>query len=654
MKRFSIVLILLYFIIPQLSIANVKLPKLVGDKMVLQRDVKIPIWGWASAGEKISVDFLGSKYKTITAKDGKWKLELKAIPAGGPYEMTIKGKNVITLKNILIGDVWIASGQSNMEWPLIATVDNFKQEIANANYPNVRLFMVEKAVASQPKNDVESKGWMECNPENIPNFSAVAYFFGRDLYKDINVPIGLISSNWGGTPAESWTDLESVKRFPRYANEAEILAKSSEDIGKTLSDYKENLAKWSEKSGQDRGYQENGKSWADENIDVSTWSSMNLPGNWEQPNILPNYDGVVWFRKEFDLSDSDIAKAITLHLSKIDDEDITYFNGIKIGEMKGHEALRVYVIPKNLLKSGKNVITVKVNDTGGGGGIYGNADDLFAEIGSSAKSLAGDWLYKTAVDTKGMPSYPLAREPQYIPTTLYNAMIAPIIPYAIKGTIWYQGESNADRAFEYGTLFPSMIKGWREKWGYDFPFLFVQLANFMQDKNEPAEYEWAELREAQANTLKLPNTGMAVAIDLGNPDDIHPRNKQDVGKRLELAALRVAYHKDIVFSGPQYKNMEIKEDKIYVTFTNVGSGIKVKDSYGYVKGFAICGKDQKYVWAKGYQEGNTIVLYNESVKNPTAIRYDWSNNPDGNIYNNEGLPLVPFRTDNFKTITENR
>ena len=634
--------------------ANVKLPKLVGDNMVLQRDVKIPIWGWAESGEKVTVTFLGLKYQTKTGKDGKWKLELKAVSSGGPYEMTIEGKNKISLKNILIGDVWIASGQSNMEWPLSATVNNFKKEIADANFPNIRLFMVEKAVASHPKEDVVSNGWMECSPETVPNFSAVAYFFGRDLQKEIQVPIGLISSNWGGTPAESWTDLESVKKFPRYASEAENLSKSKDDVGELLSKYKQDLAIWTKTSGQDRGYQENGKTWADTDVDVSTWSTMNLPGNWEQPNILPNYDGVVWFRKEINLSAEEIAKGLILHLSKIDDEDITFFNGIKIGETKGHEALRTYIVPKNLLKEGRNVLTIRVNDTGGGGGIYGNAEDLFMEIGSSSKSLAGNWIYKTAVDTENMPKYPLNREPQYVPTTLYNAMISPLVPYAIKGAIWYQGESNADRAFEYGTLFPDMIKGWRTKWGSDFPFLFVQLANFMHDEAQPANYDWAELREAQTKALELPNTGMALAIDIGNPDDIHPRNKQDVGKRLALSALKVAYKKNVVFSGPKYQSMEIKGNKVVVTFSNLGSGLEVKDSYGYVKGFAIAGKDEKFVWAKGHQEGNTIVLYNDDVKEPIAIRYDWSNNPDGNIYNKEGLPLVPFRTDNFKGITENR
>ncbi len=654
MKRISIVLALLFTVLSNTVFATVKLPKLVGDNMVLQREIKIPIWGWADVGEKVSVNFLGSKYQTKTGKDGKWKLELKAVPAGGPYEMIIQGKNTISLRNILIGDVWIASGQSNMEWPLIANVNNYKKEIADANYPNIRLFMVQKAVASHPKEDVVSNGWVECSTETIPNFSAVAYFFGRDLQKEIKVPIGLISSNWGGTPAESWTDLESIKHFPRYRVEAENLSTNKTDVADILSAYKNDLAIWSKTSGKDRGYQEDGKTWADFDLDVSNWSSMSLPGNWEQENILPNYDGIVWFRKEINLTNDEVSKSITLHLSKIDDEDITYFNGIKIGETIGHEALRTYVVPKNLLKAGRNVITIRVNDTGGGGGIYGNAEDLFMEIGSAQKTLAGNWNYKTAVDATNMPKYPLSREPQYVPTTLYNAMIAPLIPYGIKGAIWYQGESNADRSFEYGTLFPDMIRGWRAKWGCDFPFLFVQLANFMHDKPTPSDYEWAELREAQTKALQLPNTAMALAIDIGNPDDIHPKNKQDVGKRLVLSALKVAYNKEVVFSGPQFKSLEIKGNEIIISFTNLGSGLELRDAYGYAKGFAIAGTDQKYVWAKGYQKDNTIVLYNDEIQSPVSVRYDWSNNPDGNIYNKEGLPLLPFRTDNFKGITENK
>lgn len=649
-----IALTLTVFLFPDVSHAGVRLPKLVGNNMVLQRDVKIPIWGWADPGEKVTVYFLKQKHTTKAGADGKWSINLNPLKAGGPYEMRIKAKNEIKLNNILIGDVWLASGQSNMEWPLISTVNNFKKEIEEANYPQIRLFTVEKAVASRPLSDISGFEWEICSPETVGNFSAVAYFFGRDLYKDLNVPIGLINSSWGGTPAEAWTDIASVKKIPRYAEDAQKLADTPEDINEIIRAYNAKKTEWYKENGTDRGYMANGKTWADLDIEVKDWGTMPLPGLWEQPDILPNFDGVVWFRKELILSEEEAKEPLVLHLARIDDEDITYFNGMEIGRTAVYDALRVYSVPQKLMKAGKNIITVRVNDTGGGGGIYSDPSELYAAIGSSSKSLVGNWHYKTAIDTTNMPKYPLSSDPQYSPTTLFNAMIAPLVPYAIKGAIWYQGESNTSRAHEYETLFPAMIEGWRQKWGYEFPFLFVQLANFMHDMEEPGDYEWAELRDAQTKTLELPKTGMAVTIDIGDPDDIHPRNKQDVGKRLELAALKVAYNRDIVYSGPQFESMVVEGDKVRIKFSHVGAGLAIKDRYGYVKGFSIAGADKKFVWAKGYLDGNDVVLYSEKVKNPTAIRYNWSNNPDGNVYNKEGLPAIPFRTDNYKGITEGK
>ena len=636
------------------SHANVRLPKLVGNNMVLQRDVTIPIWGWADPGEKVTVHFMKQKRTTTAGKDGKWHIDLKPVKAGGPYEMVIKGKNEIKLTNILIGDVWLASGQSNMEWTLASTVNNFKEEIAAANYPKIRLFTVENAVASRPLSDISGFEWQVCSPETIGNFSAVAYFFGRKLHQDLGIPIGLINSSWGGTPAEAWTDLESIKKFPRYAAEAQKLADSPIEIDEAIKEFNTKKAEWLEENGADRGYMANGKTWADPAVETKDWGTMTLPALWEQPGILPNYDGVVWFRKELVLTQEEANEPLVLHLARVDDEDITYFNGSEIGRTSVYDQLRVYSVPQELLKPGVNVITVRVNDTGGGGGIYSNPQELYAAIGTATKSLVGDWHYKTAIDTTGMPKSPLSFVPQNSPTTLYNAMIDPLIPYAIKGAIWYQGESNAPLAHEYEALFPAMINGWRQKWGHDFPFLYVQLANYMYDMEEPADYEWAELRDAQTKTLELPNTGMAVAIDIGDPNDIHPRNKQDVGKRLALAALGIAYDQDLVYSGPKFESATVEGDKIRVKFTHTGSGLTIKDRYGYIRGFAIAGADKKFMWAQGYLDGNDIILYNEKIKSPTEVRYNWSNNPDGNVYNKEGLPAIPFKSDHYKGITEGK
>lgn len=632
---------------------DIRLPKLVGDNMVLQRDTKLTIWGWGDKGEKITVNFNGQKVNTKTGKDGKWTAVLNPLKAGGPFEMSLKGKNEIVLKNILVGDVWLASGQSNMEWPLSATVNNYQQEIAEANYPRIRLFTVDKVVANRPLDDLTGSGWEVCSPETVGDFSAVAYFFGRDLVQEFDIPIGLINSSWGGTPAESWTDINSLKSFSNYYTEANKLQNESEDLHKLLQDYNERKAAWikeNEKNETSRA----GKSWADPEVDIKSWTTMMLPGLWEQPDVLPEYDGVAWFRKSLEVTEAGKDKTLIINLAMIDDEDITYFNGVEIGKTVGYNKPRSYTVPANLVKAGTNVIAIRVNDTGGGGGLHGSADDLYAMIGSKKVSLAGEWNYKSVYDISTMPKAPLTTQAHYIPTGLYNAMIAPLTSFAIKGVIWYQGESNAGKAYEYRSLFTSMIEGWREQWGYEFPFLFVQLANYMYDKEEPADYAWAELREAQTMALSLPKTGMAIAIDIGNPDDIHPRNKQDVGKRLALAAKKVAYNQDIVHSGPVYNNMTIEDGKVRISFTNTGSGLQVKDKYGYVRGFAIAGADKKFVWAKGYRDGNDLIIYHDDIEHPVAVRYNWSNNPDGNVYNEEGLPAVPFRTDDFDGITKGK
>lgn len=656
----SLALLLLFLSISSLSPftaqATVTLPRLVGDNMVLQRDTKLPLWGWADKGETVTVQFRGQSLSTKPGKDGKWTVMLLPIAAGGPYEMTIKGKNTLVIKNILVGDVWLGSGQSNMEWPLAATVNNYKQEIATANWPNIRLFNVKDAATFIPQSHLESNGWQICSPETIGGFSAVAYFFGRDLHQRYNVPIGLISSEWGGTPAESWTSAEALKTLPDYRAKIEENENKSSALEKQKAEYAVQLAAWQKEFGsKDRSLLPGGKTWADADFDASAWPTMPLPGYWEKPNILPDFDGVVWFRKDIMVPAEALGKPITLDLAMVDDMDSTWFNGQFIGTTNGYSVPRSYTIPANVVKEGRNVIAVRVTDTAGGGGIWGEADQLSAIIGGKKIPLAGNWSYQTTLDVRTKPKSPIAGNMQYQPATLYNGMIAPLIPYAIKGAIWYQGESNADRAYQYRSLFQAMISDWRKRWGYDFPFLFVQLANYMKDRDQPGDYDWAELREAQSMALSLPNTGQAVAIDIGNPEDIHPRNKQDVGKRLALAAFKVAYgEKDVVYSGPTYQSMSVEGNKIRVKFANVGSGLWIKDKYGYLRGFAVAGADKKFVWAKGYQDGNDLIVYSDAVATPVALRYDWSNSPDGNVYNREGLPASPFRTDDWPGITISR
>ncbi len=652
MKKWFMVFALLALTGGSSLFADVRLPELVGDNMVLQQNTKLPLWGWAAPGERVTVSFNGQQLSAKAGKDGKWTVTLAPVPAGGPFEMTIKGNNTINLRNILVGEVWLASGQSNMEWFLSSTVDNHVQEIAAANYPQIRLIDVRNTVAFRPKAEMESDGWKICSPETAGNFSAVAYFFARDLHQRYKVPVGLITSEWGGTPAEAWTSGEALKAFPEFSKQVAEMENDKSDLTKRIQEYNTQREAWLKAFGnRDRGYLPGGKTWADADFDAAGWPRMQLPGLWERAGGLPDYDGVVWYRKEIDVPADAAGKPLTLHLAVIDDADTTFFNGVQVGNTDSYNALRVYSVPAELVKAGRNVIAVRVVDTGGGGGIHGDAKEFYADMGGRQLPLAGEWQYQSAVDTRTMPRPPFTTALQNAPATLYNAMIAPLVPYAIKGVIWYQGESNAGRAYQYRTLFPAMIKDWRGRWGYDFPFLFVQLANYMHDKDQPADYEWAELREAQAMALSLPNTGMAVTIDIGNPDDIHPRNKQDVGLRLAAAAHKVAYGEKGVHAGPTYQSMTVEGNKVRVKFANVGSGLVVKDKYGYVRGFAVAGADKKFVWARGYPDGNDLILYSDEVQTPVAVRYAWSNNPDGNVYNREGLPAVPFRTDDWPGVT---
>ncbi|MBN1999680.1 9-O-acetylesterase [candidate division KSB1 bacterium] len=650
MKRLLCTTLLLLSLSATLVLAEVTLPKIIGSNMVLQRDSKIPVWGWADKGEKITVTLNGNTVKVKADKSGQWRADLPPMPAGGPYDMIITGKNTITLSNILLGDVWICSGQSNMQWTVFNS-NNAEQEIMQADYPKMRLFSVPRVTSTKPLNDIESGEWSDCSPKSISNFSAVGYFFGRSLHKSLNVPIGLIHTSWGGTMIETWISGPSIKTIKEFT---EVVGKVEQIDGEKFT--KEITAKYEKilkEFDDSKGGLIDGKAlWAAPDLDESNWKEMPIPGLWEQRG-LKELDGVVWFRLTIDLTEEAIKDNMVLHLGKIDDSDITWINGVKVGETENkYNELRHYKIDAGVFKAGKNVITVRVVDTGGGGGLWSDDADLYLEAGDIKKSLAGTWKYRISpVDLKFEKS---GIAPNDYPTLLYNAMIFPLLPYAVKGAIWYQGEANAGRAFKYRELMPLMIKDWRVAFeNPDMPFFIVQLANYMAAKPEPSESEWAELREAQLLTvLNVPNTGLAVTIDIGEADDIHPRNKQDVGKRLALAARKVAYGQELVFSGPTYKSMAIDGDKIVLSFENTGGGLMAKDKYGYLKGFTIAGDDGKFVWAKAAIDGNRIIVYNEQVKNPVAVRYAWADNPDdANFYNAEDLPASPFRTDDWPGLT---
>lgn len=630
------------------AIAEVKLPQILGDHMVLQRDKPIVIWGWANPKEKVSVTFGGKTKSVVADKSGNWKVTLDAAAAGGPYEMIIKGKNTIKLKDILIGDVWVCSGQSNMEWPISASKDAVV-EIASANFPTIRHIKIPNTISLEPKEDVHQTTWEVCSPKNAPDFTAVGYFFARELTKSLSIPIGLINSSWGGTHVETWTSRDAFEQSDEFRSMIQQLPVLNLDSLARLKK-EQTMKRIVDLQGKLPEHKEEAAKWREIDFDDAAWKAMVVPKLWEA-QALGEVDGVVWLRKTITLQKPQPGEQASVSLGMIDDSDETYFNGVKIGAVKNKwNEKRNYTIPAELLRVGKNVIAIRIEDTGGGGGIHGDSSMLNIAIGDQKISLAGIWQYKIESILEGVG----AIGPNSYPTLLYNAMIHPLLRTKIKGVIWYQGESNAGRAFQYRKAFPLMINDWRQKWDQgEFPFYFVQLASFNADNgNSTRGSTWAELREAQALTLSLSNTGMAVTTDIGDPVDIHPRNKQDVGKRLAALALNRTYDRQAVDSGPTYESMKVEENKVVITFTTAGK-LTTSDKYGYVKGFEIAGADQRFHYAKASIEGNKVVVTSEKVSSPTAVRYNWADDAsDGNLYNDAGFPAAPFRTDNWKGITE--
>jgi len=629
------------------SATNIKLPILFSDNMVLQRDKNIPVWGTAEPGGEVIVKIAEQQKSTEVTEDGKWRIDLQPMSVGGPYDLTIIGMDTISYKNVMVGEVWICSGQSNMEMP-VRNCNNFEEEIANADFPNIRLFQVNQTTGYQPLDTINSAGWDECSPKTIPNFSAAAYYFGRKLFKELDVPIGLINTPFGGTPVESWISSKALKVIPEFREELEKMDSTLEQAQNQDNFQAELKLKKKIINRGDIGFNNGKPNWNNPELDVADWDTMDLPIKWEKAGY-PDLDGIMWFRKAINIPASMIGNDLIMSLGPINDYDITWFNGVKVGSMLDANLPRVYKIPMSLVMPGKNVIVIKVEDVGYSGGIWGKANQMFIANNSDEKiSIAGKWLYKIGFDRKVLG--PKA----HIPTVLNNAMIHPLIPFAIQGAIWYQGEANAGRAHQYQTLFPIMIKDWRSQWNQgDFPFLFVQLANFNVLQTEPKDDDWAELREAQLMTLSLPNTGMAVTIDIGDAKDIHPKNKQDVGKRLALNALNLVYDKEIEYSGPIYKTNTIEGNKINLTFGHVYSGLTTPKNE-VLKGFSIAGGDKKFYWAQAEIKGDNIVVWNDKIKNPVAVRYAWASNPICNLYNKAGLPASPFRTDSWPGITEGK
>ncbi|TDX09218.1 sialate O-acetylesterase [Flavobacterium sp. S87F.05.LMB.W.Kidney.N] len=637
-------LLFIFLIISVLSNANVRMPLIFSDGMVLQRDKQIPIWGFADPNESVEIHFNKQIKKTQADKNGKWTVNLSPEKAGGPFELIIIGKNKITIKNVLVGEVWICSGQSNMEFQVYKTM-NAEKEIADSNYPMIRHFGVAQDLSGTPKEDLKQGKWEAANKETVGNFTAVGYYFARKLYTELKIPIGIINTSWGGTNVETWTSREAFQNSPEF--KAMIADVPVVDIDSVFEIYKKSVLDNLKKvQGFDVSL-ENENQFKDLNFQDKNWPEIKVPSLWENQQI-GNIDGIVWMRKTIVLTAEQAKKEAVLHLAKVDDEDKTYINGVEVGTNNLWDKLRVYKIPANVLKEGANVIAVRITDYSGGGGIYGDPADLKIDFKDTNLPLDGLWKFNV-VQVK------IAISPNSYPSLLYNAMVNPLVPYAMQGVLWYQGEANVWRAAEYKKSFPLMINDWRTKFKQgDFPFYFVQLSTFDEfGGNSQKGSRWAELREAQSETLKLKNTGMVVTTDIGNAKDIHPTNKQDIGLRLAAVAMNNIYDKKQVHSGPAYKSQEIKGNQIILTFDNIGSGLSTPNN-DELKGFEIAGADKVFHSAKAIIKDNKIIVSSDKVQNPVAVHYGWADDDTAiNLFNKEKFPASPFRTDNWEMITAN-
>jgi sialate O-acetylesterase len=645
----KILITVIAFAVTTTARSQVKLPRLIRDSMILQRDSKINIWGWAQKDEKVSIRFNGKTYKSKTAADGKWMVVLPAMKAGGPYTMDIAASNKISLKDILIGDVWLCSGQSNMVHQMKLHSIRYADEVATANNPQIRQFWIPTTSNLQgPADDLPAGFWKSANPQDIPEFSVVAYFFAKDIYEKYQVPVGLINASVGGSPIESWTSEEGLKEFPLITG----TIRKNKDTAYINDITRRSLASNANRpKPEDRGLT-GPTPWYEPTYVVKGWHTIQVPGYWEDQGIK-DLEGIVWYRKEVNVPASMTGVPARVFLGRIVDADVLYINGKQVGNTTYMYPQRRYNVPADLLKAGKNIFVVKVtNNSGKGGFVPDKPYCLFA--GKDSIDLKGDWQYKVGevfMPQRGGGTGGMNIQNQ--PTALYNAMIAPLTNYSLKGFLWYQGESNTGRAEEYKKLQPAMIADWRSRWKQgDLPFLYVQLPNFMDANYLPSESQWAEFRDAQLKCLSVANSAMAVTIDLGEWNDLHPDRKKEIGNRLALAAMKLAYGENIVYSGPVYQSASINEDKIIISFSNTGSGLIAMDGEELSQ-FSIAGADKKFVWAKAKivlgtpsGEGDKVIVWNDTVSNPMYVRYAWADNPDGaNLYNKEGLPASPFRTD---------
>ncbi|WP_416307283.1 sialate O-acetylesterase [Neptunicella sp. SCSIO 80796] len=611
--------------------ANLQLSPLFSDHMVLQRDKPIHFWGQADPGERVTVKLKDNQVTTLTDAQGQWQLHLPAIGKGGPYLVTVSGKDKIVLNDVYLGDVWIAGGQSNMEWKLDWGVDNIEQEMQDTDYPQIRFFDVPNTVSANKETQLPDSSWQPASKETAGNFSAVAWFFAKQLHQHQDVAVGIIDANWGGTPAEAWTDVEQLTEVPGYQQKArEVIAEDNWPKLLEQNAQREQL-KFKLIGDEQAVLATNAYK---ENYDVSKWQSIPLP------NKKPLND-FVWLRKSFVLDHSPQQDA-TLVLGDLVQEAFIFVNGELIGRETWQDSESRHTLPKAKLHKGNNLLAIRIANSWDNNVMAGRPGEMWLQSDNQKLNLEGDWLFSNNIE---QPMPEVVRY-SWVPGFLYNAMIHPLLPYTSTGVIWYQGESNVGEHQYYYPLFSTMIRNWRDHADNpELPFLFVQLAAYLKHQKVQPNSAWAYLRDSQKQTLSLDNTGMAVTIDIGNQQDVHPRNKQDVGKRLWLQANNRVYGQANVPGGPDYQQYQIRDDKIIISF-KYAEGLASKDNHA-IKGFIIAGEDKVFYPGIAKINGETVTVSNPAVKKPVAVRYAWSDYPEVNLVNTQGLPATPFRTDNW-------
>ncbi len=612
------------------------LPRLFADGMVLQRDQPLPVWGTATPGARLQVGIDGERASTTVGTDGSWKVVLPQHAAGGPFQLEITGDGrALQVRDVLFGDVWLASGQSNMEWPLHDT-QGAAAAVAAASDAQLRHFKIPKSWSGQPETTLAGGRWLPASPANAGSFSAVAYYFARDLRQHAGVPIGIIDSTWGGSTIEAWMPA-ALQDIDAGALATRMQAQRETDA-RTLAKVRQRLAQWHTFDEQPQ--------WAAARFDDRDWEAATLPGLWETGGYA-GMDGIGWYRAEFTLSAAQAAQAGTLGVGRIDDSDRTFVNGVQVGATTmAWNTPRLYPLPAGQLHAGRNVVAVRVEDLGGGGGIHGEAAELFVRLADGSQVPLQGWRFRP-----GKVTVALDDDKNQTPTLLYNRMIHPLPPFPIKGVIWYQGESNATDAgaLAYRDQFKALIQQWRQDWNAPaLPFIWVQLASFGAGADHGEQSPWALLRESQSAALSLPHTAQVVSIDLGNATDIHPRNKRDVGARLALAARHAAYGETLTYSGPVQRAVRFDRSQAVITFDPMGSALAVRGGGMQVQGFTVAGADRRFHPAQARIDGDRVIVHSEAVATPVAVRYAWRENPaDANLINSQQLPASPFRSDTW-------